>query len=179
MSEQALHLSPQQIAELSLVDLTYQVLRTTNKPYHFRDLMAELARLKGFSEEQVNEVIARLYTEINIDGRFVCIGANVWGLKRWYPTDKAAPEKAATGKKFVRKDMDEDDDFYDDEDDSFEEEIDEDDTFGDYAEEDVDAAAEDGDEEAAADEEFEDEELEEAEEEEEDLDTYEEDEDDF
>lgn len=181
MSEQALHLSPQQIAELSLVDLTYQVLRTTNKPYHFRDLMAELARLKGFSEEQVNEVIARLYTEINIDGRFVCIGANVWGLKRWYPTDKAAAEKAAAGKKFVRKDMDDDDDFYDDEDDSFEEEIDEDDTFGDYAvdEDDIDTAAEDGDEEVAADEDFEEEEeLEEADEEE-DLDTYEEDEDDF
>ncbi|TCP52729.1 DNA-directed RNA polymerase subunit delta [Tumebacillus sp. BK434] len=180
MSEQALQLNPQQIAELSLVDLAYQVLRTTNKPYHFRDLMAELARLKGLTEEQVNEVIARLYTEINIDGRFVCIGANVWGLKRWYPTDKAAPEKAATGKKFVRKDMDEDDDFYDDEDDSFEEEIDEDDAFGDYAEDedDLDAVAEDGDEEEAADEDFEDEELEETDEEE-DLDSYEEEEDDF
>ncbi|ASS76992.1 DNA-directed RNA polymerase subunit delta [Tumebacillus algifaecis] len=181
MSEHALHLNPQQIAELSLVDLAYQVLRTTNKPYHFRDLMAELARLKGLTEEQVNEVIARLYTEINIDGRFVCIGSNVWGLKRWYPTDKAAPEKAATGKKFVRKDMDDDDDFYDEEDDSFEEEADEDDSFGDYSadeEDDLDADAEDGDDEAAADEDFEEDEIEESDEEE-DLDSYDEEEDEF
>ncbi|MFD2170681.1 DNA-directed RNA polymerase subunit delta [Tumebacillus lipolyticus] len=176
MSEQALHLDPKQIAELSLVDLAYLVLKTTNNPYHFRDLMAELARLKGLSEEQVNDVIARLYTEINIDGRFVCIGGNVWGLKRWYPTDKAAPEKAATGKKFVRKDLDDDDDFYDEDEDSFEEEAEEDDSFGDYSEDDADQeeltpdAEED---EELAEEDFDDEEEDEADSDEEELDSYE------
>jgi DNA-directed RNA polymerase subunit delta len=180
LSEQALQLTPEQIAEMSLVDLAYQILKSTNKPYHYRDLMAEIARLKGFTEEQVNEVIARLYTEINIDGRFVCIGGNVWGLKRWYPTDKTAVEKAATGKKFVRKDLDDDDDdFYDDEDDvSFEDEVDDDDVFGDYTEdEDLDVVGDELDDEEIIDEDFEDDVEDEPEDDH--LDVYEDEDDDF
>lgn len=124
----AISLNAQNKAEMSLIDMAYAILKQTNKPFHYRDLMQEVARLKGLTEEQVTEVIARLYTEINIDGRFVCIGGNVWGLKRWYPTDKTTTEKATGGKKFVRKDMDDDDDFFDEE----EEVEDEDDAFDDY-----------------------------------------------
>lgn len=121
-------LDPEKVSEMSLVDLAHVILKQTNKPFHYRDLMQEVARLKGLTPEQINEVIARLYTEINIDGRFLCIGGNVWGLKRWYPTDKT-PEKATTGgKKFVRKDLDEDeDDFYEDEEEeTFDEELEDD-----------------------------------------------------
>lgn len=136
LSEAAISLDPKQIEELSLVDLAYVILRQTNKTFHYRDLMMQVARLKGLTEAQVNEVIARLYTEINIDGRFLCIGSNVWGLKRWYPTDKTAAEKAAGGKKFVRKDIDEDDDeFYDDEDEDVftdDEETEDEESFDDY-----------------------------------------------
>lgn len=144
MSEAVLAgLDPAKVAEMSLIDLTFLILKTTDKPYHYRDLMNEVARMKGLSEEYVNEVIARLYTEINIDGRFVCIGGNVWGLKRWYPTDKTADKTAGGGKKFVRKDMDDDDDFYDeDEDDSFEDEIDEVEPFGAYGTDDDDVVEE-------------------------------------
>ena len=105
MAETVLRLTPEQIRETSLVDLALEWLRATNKPHYYRDLMNELARLRGLSEEEVNDVIARLYTEINMDGRFLCIGNNVWGLKRWYPTDKTA-EKSVGGKKFLRKDID-------------------------------------------------------------------------
>lgn len=144
MAEKALSLTPEQIIETSLVDLAFMILKKSNQPHNFRDLMYEVARIKGLSEEQINDVIARLYTEINIDGRFICIGANVWGLKRWYPTDKA-PEKVA-GKKFTRKAAaDDDEDFYgDDEDDSFEEDL-EDEDFGDYADADTDEAEADDD----------------------------------
>ncbi|KEO83094.1 DNA-directed RNA polymerase subunit delta [Tumebacillus flagellatus] len=170
----AVKLDPEQVSELSLVDLAYLILKQTNKPYNYRDLMQEVARLKGLTQEQVNEVIARLYTEINIDGRFVCIGSNVWGLKRWYPTDKE--KVAGGGKKFVRKDIDEDDeDFYDEEDEeSFDEEETEDDSFAaeyDDLDEEAEEAEEDFDGELGDEEEAE-------ESEEEDLDAYEE-EDDF
>ncbi|MBL0389127.1 DNA-directed RNA polymerase subunit delta [Tumebacillus sp. ITR2] len=174
----AIKLSPEQVSELSLVDLAYMILKQTNKPFNFPDLMAEVARLKGLTKEQVNGVIARLYTEINIDGRFLCIGSNVWGLKRWYPTDKE--KVAGGGKKFVRKDLDEDDDdFYDEEEDSFDEEETEDDAFAaeydDADEEEVEAGEEDFEEE---EEEGAAEEGEAEETEEEDFDSYEE-EDDF
>jgi len=92
--------SQEEIMQLPLVELAWEILRAKKEPFYFRDLMDEIRTLRGMSQEAVLDVIARLYTEINIDGRFLCIGQNVWGLKRWYPVDKTA-EKAA-GKRFVR-----------------------------------------------------------------------------
>lgn len=96
--------------ETALVDLAYAVLKETNQAINFRDLMQQVAQLRGMTDEEIAQTIAMLYTEINIDGRFLCIGNNAWGLKRWYPVDKTI-EKSTGGKKFVRKDID---DLYDD-----------------------------------------------------------------
>ncbi|MCL6636564.1 MAG: DNA-directed RNA polymerase subunit delta [Alicyclobacillus sp.] len=116
--------TPEEIRELPLVELAWEILRTTREPYYFRDLMREIQALRNMTEEEVNEVIARLYTEINIDGRFVCIGQNVWGLKRWYNTEKT--DERQPGKKFVRTSGDafsEDDDLDDFEEEAEEEEL--------------------------------------------------------
>ncbi|PWK07859.1 DNA-directed RNA polymerase subunit delta [Tumebacillus permanentifrigoris] len=173
----AVKLDPEKVSELSLVDLAFVILKQTNKPFLFSDLMQTVARLKGLTPTQINEVIARLYTEINIDGRFICIGNNTWGLKRWYPTDKAPEKSSTSGKKFVRKDIDEDDDdFYDDEEEeSYDDEDAEVDTFAAaFTAVDDDADAADEEEEEFEGEVVEVEETEEAEEEE--FDSYEEDE---
>lgn len=95
-----------------MVDLAFMVLKAANTPYYYRDLMNEVAKLRGLSEEEINDVIAQLYTEINIDGRFACVGTNLWGLKRWYPVDKS--EDALTGAKRPRIINDEDDEDEDD-----------------------------------------------------------------
>lgn len=111
--------STQELKQMPLVELAWEILKFKKEPYYFRDLMKEIQALRGMSEDEVMEVIARLYTEINIDGRFVCIGHNVWGLRRWYPVDKG-PEKSLSGKRFVRRsgdgfsDDDEDLDDFDD-----------------------------------------------------------------
>jgi DNA-directed RNA polymerase subunit delta len=123
----ALSKTNDEIQQLPLVELAFEILKTAKEPMYFRDLMNEIAELRNLSEEEVMDVIARLYTEINIDGRFLCIGQNVWGLKRWYPVDKVA-EKTGT-KRFVRASGDA---FSDDDEDM-------DDEFGDLTvDEDVD-----------------------------------------
>lgn len=110
----------EEIQQLPLVELACEILKSRKEPYYFRDLMTEIQTLRNMSEAEVTDVIARLYTEINIDGRFICIGQNIWGLKRWYPVDKVA-DRAPSGKKFVRStgdafsDDDEDLDDYDEE----------------------------------------------------------------
>lgn len=113
----ALTKSQEEIQQLPLVELAWEIMKATKEPFYFRDLMKEIQTLRKMSEDEVMEVIARLYTEINIDGRFLCIGQNVWGLKRWYPVDKVA-EKGA-GKRFVRSSgdafSDDDEDLDDDE----------------------------------------------------------------
>jgi DNA-directed RNA polymerase subunit delta len=121
----AISKSPEEIREMPLVELACEILKAKKEPYYFRDLMAEIQQLRGMSDEEVMDVIARLYTEINIDGRFVCIGQNVWGLKRWYPVDKVA-ERAPTGKRFIRSSgdafSDDDEDLLDDYDEELERE---------------------------------------------------------
>ncbi|MGG1619380.1 DNA-directed RNA polymerase subunit delta [Paenibacillus sp. NRS-1782] len=129
-----LKIDPEKIHETPMVDLAFMVLKAANTPYYYRDLMNEVAKLRGMSDEDINDVIAQLYTEINIDGRFACVGTNLWGLKRWYPVDKS--EDTLTGAKRPRIINDEDDD---DEEDYHEEE----ETYS--ADDDFDADSEDED----------------------------------
>ncbi|MMZ49242.1 DNA-directed RNA polymerase subunit delta [compost metagenome] len=132
-----LKIDPEKVHETPMVDLAFMVLKAANTPYYYRDLMNEVAKLRGLSDEEINDVIAQLYTEINIDGRFACVGTNLWGLKRWYPVDKS--EDALTGAKRPRIINDEDDD---DEDDYHEEE-----TYNSDDDFDADSEDEDGEDE--------------------------------
>ncbi|MFM9281959.1 DNA-directed RNA polymerase subunit delta [Paenibacillus jiagnxiensis] len=130
-----LKLDPEKVHEIPMVDLAFMVLKAANTPFYYRDLMNEVAKLRGLSEEEINEVIAQLYTEINIDGRFACVGTNLWGLKRWYPVDKS--EDALTGGKrprIINDEDDEEEDYHEEE----EEAYDADDDFGDVDDPDAD-----------------------------------------
>ncbi|KIL38609.1 DNA-directed RNA polymerase subunit delta [Gordoniibacillus kamchatkensis] len=113
MSQYALKFSEEQAKEMPMVDLAFEVLKAANTPFYYRDLMAEIAKIKGLSDDQVMQVIAQLYTEINIDGRFACVGTNLWGLKRWYPVEKSE-DTVGSGKR-PRIINDDDDDLDDEE----------------------------------------------------------------
>ncbi|MFC3750670.1 DNA-directed RNA polymerase subunit delta [Paenibacillus sp. GCM10012306] len=131
-----LKLDPEKVKEMPMVDLAFLVLKAANTPFYYRDLMVEVAKLRGMTEEQTNDTIAQLYTEINIDGRFACVGTNLWGLKRWYPLERS--DDPIGNSKRPRIINDEDDDL---EDDDFTEE---DDNYA-SEEEDFDAIDEDRD----------------------------------
>ncbi|MEW9699227.1 DNA-directed RNA polymerase subunit delta [Paenibacillus sp. SI8] len=152
-SEYTLKINAEQAREMPMVDLAFELLKSANTPFYYRDLMAEIAKIKGLSDDHVMQVIAQLYTEINIDGRFACVGSNLWGLKRWYPVEKS--DDAVGNAKRPRIINDEDDDL--DEDIYAEEE---EDTYAE--EEEYDAFGTENEEEAEEDSEFfEDEEIEE------------------
>ncbi|OXM83176.1 DNA-directed RNA polymerase subunit delta [Paenibacillus rigui] len=119
-AQYTLKVGAEQAKEMPMVDLAFELLKAANTPFYYRDLMAEIAKIKGLSEDQVMQVIAQLYTEINIDGRFACVGTNLWGLKRWYPVEKS--EDAVGSGKRPRIINDDDDDL--DEEDLFAEEED-------------------------------------------------------
>ncbi|OFW75819.1 MAG: DNA-directed RNA polymerase subunit delta [Alicyclobacillus sp. RIFOXYA1_FULL_53_8] len=138
--------SQEEIMQLPLVELAWEILKAKKEPFYFRDLMDEIQTLRGMSKEQVLDVIARLYTEINVDGRFLCIGQNVWGLKRWYPVDKTAEK--ATGKRFVRSTGD----AFSDDDEDLDEDYDDDVVLPDEIEEPPLFAADDEDAEEEAEE---------------------------
>ncbi|AJY74998.1 DNA-directed RNA polymerase subunit delta [Paenibacillus beijingensis] len=106
----------ERLKEMPMVDLAFEVLKSANTPYYYRDLMKEIAKYRGLSEAEINDVIAQVYTEINIDGRFACVGSNMWGLKRWYPVERSEdPVANAKRPRIINDDDDDDDDSYVDE----------------------------------------------------------------
>jgi DNA-directed RNA polymerase subunit delta len=111
-ADYVLKLDSEKIREMPMVDLAYELLKSANTPFYYRDLMIEIAKVRGLSESQVTDVIAQLYTEINIDGRFACVGSNVWGLKRWYPVERSDDPMNGGAKRprIINDDDDEDDD---------------------------------------------------------------------
>jgi DNA-directed RNA polymerase subunit delta len=139
-SQYTLKINAEKAKEMPMVDLAFEVLKAANIPFYYRDLMQEIAKIKGIPDDEVMQVIAQLYTEINIDGRFACVGTNLWGLKRWYPVEKA--EDAVGNAKRPRIINDEDDDL--DDDDLFSEE--EDDSYAGDDDEDFDKVDSDSDE---------------------------------
>jgi DNA-directed RNA polymerase subunit delta len=111
-----LKLDPERMKEMPMVDLAFEVLKAANTPYYYRDLMMEIAKIRGLSAEGINQFIAQVYTEINIDGRFACVGSNMWGLKRWYPVERSEdPVGNAKRTRIINDDDDDDDDLFADE----------------------------------------------------------------
>lgn len=114
MSQYTLKISREQAREMPMVDLAFEILKASNNPYYYRDLMQEIAKIKGISDDEMMQVIAQLYTEINIDGRFACVGNNLWGLKRWYPIDKQEDMAGSGTRPRIINDDEDDDDLYED-----------------------------------------------------------------
>ena len=109
------NLAVEKVRETAMVDLAYDLLQEKGEAMQYRDIMDEVSSMKGFTKEEAEHYIAQLYTEINIDGRFVCVGRNLWGLREWYPTEQATDSAVAANVK-------EDDEFDDIDEELFEEE---------------------------------------------------------
>jgi DNA-directed RNA polymerase subunit delta len=174
--------SEEQLKELSLIELAYELFSETKEPISFYDLVDQMATVLGVTREALLEKLPQFYTELNIDGRFVCLGENRWGLRAWYPYDQAEEEVLPVAKpKKKRKQLEEEDEFEDydtSEEDEFEEEeleldeldedLVEDDETDEFDDEEIDEDDEDL--------EIDDEELELEDEEDEELDEFEEEE---
>ncbi|TLS36739.1 DNA-directed RNA polymerase subunit delta [Pseudalkalibacillus caeni] len=147
-------LTPEEILETPMIEIMHHVLLQEKKPLSFYALMQRIGELKNMPNEEVKERLAQVYTDINIDGRFVTLGDNQWGLKSWYPVEQSQEELATTIKPKKQRKKDEDADelgLYDDLDDDFED-LDEDVEFDEVDDEDF--AADDADLDFDADEDF-------------------------
>jgi DNA-directed RNA polymerase subunit delta len=113
------NLALEKIRETAMVDLAYNLLKEKGDAMIYREIMDEIAKIKGFTEEDFTRYIAQLYTEINIDGRFVCVGRNLWGLREWYPIEQATDSAVAGNIKEDDLDDELDSDLYEDEDEDY------------------------------------------------------------
>ncbi|WP_084034750.1 DNA-directed RNA polymerase subunit delta [Anaerobacillus alkalilacustris] len=117
---------PEEIKEMSMIEITYELMKAQKQPFEFSELVKKVGEIREMSEEEVMERVSYLYTDLNIDGRFISLGDNRWGLRTWYPYEQADEEVTQTVRRKKAKKVDEDDlDVELDEDfDDFEEEVD-------------------------------------------------------
>ncbi|MDR4447952.1 DNA-directed RNA polymerase subunit delta, partial [Bacillus anthracis] len=69
--------SPEELKECSMIEVVHSVLGDKRQATTFNELVQE---------------IAQFYTDLNIDGRFINLGENRWGLRSWYPYEQIDEE---------------------------------------------------------------------------------------
>jgi len=148
-----------------MIEVVHSVLEDKRQATSFHDLVQEIAQVLGLSQEQVAAKIAQFYTDLNIDGRFINLGENRWGLRSWYPYEQIDEEILPQPKPKKKRKVEEDDfDDYVEEDEDFSEEDFDDENEDDDDVEDLDKVLDEDDDlddlEDEEDEEFADEELE-------------------
>ncbi len=107
-------LSRDELIEESFVDLTYAMLEETHETKTYAELITEIENLLGLSKEEMKARLVQFYTDMNIDGRFLILGENRWGLREWYPVEQIEEESAPTVKARKKKAKVSDDEGFDD-----------------------------------------------------------------
>jgi len=103
-------MSEKNVSEQPVLDRIYQMLLKKKQPLTFYELIEQVPT-DHLSEEERADYLARIYTNINLDGQFLSLGNNFWGLKQWYPMeqrDEEVASKLAPVSKRKRKKSDED-----------------------------------------------------------------------
>ncbi|WP_332238244.1 DNA-directed RNA polymerase subunit delta [Sporolactobacillus sp. KGMB 08714] len=79
--------------EQSKVDQLYDILAKSKEPKSFYEMTDQVFE-KGEIEADDGETLARLYTTLSLDGRFLSLGNNLWALRNWYPLDQREDDAA-------------------------------------------------------------------------------------
>lgn len=66
---------------LNDADLAVHLLKENRNAMHYREIIDEVRKLRGLTEEVTPSEVAQILTQINIDSRFVHMGKGLWSLK--------------------------------------------------------------------------------------------------
>ena len=77
----------QRVDELAMIDVAKAVLEEKGEVMSFNDILIEVSEFIELSEDEMNKRMPQFYTDINVDGEFISLGENTWGLRTWYPVD--------------------------------------------------------------------------------------------
>lgn len=75
------------IDEVSMIRVAKAILEEKGEVMSFHDIIHEVADFIEIDEEEMNRRMPQFYTDINVDGEFISLGENTWGLRTWYPVD--------------------------------------------------------------------------------------------
>ena len=79
-----------------MVEVAHAILEVKNEVLDFNQLLVEIQEYMELSDEALESRMTRFYTDLNIDGSFISLGDNRWGLRAWYPIDSIDEEIATS-----------------------------------------------------------------------------------
>lgn len=79
-------------SELSMIEVAYAILEQREEVMAFSDLVNQLQTYLDKEDKVIREELPQFYTDLNIDGSFISLGDNTWGLRAWYPIDSIDEE---------------------------------------------------------------------------------------
>lgn len=81
-------------AELSMIEVARAILEARGRDHemYFNDLVNEIQEYLGRSNSDIREALPNFYTDLNVDGSFISLGENKWGLRSWYAIDEIDEE---------------------------------------------------------------------------------------
>ena len=84
----------QEKSELSMIEVARAILETRGRHHemYFSDLVNEIQNYLEKSNSEIREALPLFYTELNVDGSFIPLGDNKWGLRSWYAIDEVDEE---------------------------------------------------------------------------------------
>ncbi|MBR7926766.1 DNA-directed RNA polymerase subunit delta [Aerococcaceae bacterium zg-ZUI334] len=82
----------QNLEELSLIEVAHEILVQKGDVIEFNELLLMIQEFLKLDESALEQNMVRFYTDLNIDGRFISLGENRWGLRLWYPIDSIDEE---------------------------------------------------------------------------------------
>ncbi|MBS4750248.1 DNA-directed RNA polymerase subunit delta [Granulicatella sp. zg-ZJ] len=78
--------------ELSMIEVAHAILEEKGSIIEFNELLVAVQNFLELSEDELEKKMSIFYTELNIDGSFISLGDNRWGLRSWYPIDSIDEE---------------------------------------------------------------------------------------
>ncbi len=73
--------------EVSMIRVAKAVLEEKGEVMDFNEIVQEVAEFIGLAEKEMEHRMVQFYTDMNVDGEFISLGDNTWGLRNWYPVD--------------------------------------------------------------------------------------------
>ncbi|HCT95926.1 DNA-directed RNA polymerase subunit delta [Vagococcus sp.] len=78
--------------ELSMIEVAHAILEERGDIMEFSDLVNQIQNYLEKADSEIRENLSQFYTDLNIDGSFISLGENRWGLRSWYPVDSIDEE---------------------------------------------------------------------------------------
>ncbi len=80
-----------------MIEVAHAILEEHGDVMDFSDLVNQIQNYLGKADSKIRESLPQFYTDLNIDGSFISLGDNRWGLRSWYPIDSVDEEVSHTG----------------------------------------------------------------------------------